>query len=227
VALLQSPTPTGTPPPESLSPAQPPASIPSAATTTPAATEGQVNINFDDVPSPTVITNQYPPAVFSTDSPWYVEAHSRANYGSSFPNYLDRGPYVQPHGYAPLYVDFTTPVNNLKFNVVGADNSTVMAQVNIFQNGTYTTTRNLVGRGNAFTPAPIDLGGTGFDNITRIEIININDPNGIRLPPQRHPAPSAPNKSVKASSDPALKYPRSANTKILANSNVASAAQFA
>jgi uncharacterized repeat protein (TIGR01451 family) len=153
--------------------------MPQAATTTPSATEGQIYINFDEVPSPTVITNQYPPAVFSTDSPWYVEAHSRAFYGSSSPNYLDRGPYVQPHGYAPLYVDFASPVNNLKFYVVGADNSSVIAQVSIFQNRTFTTTLNMVGRGNAFTPVLIDLGSAGYNNITRIEIVNINDPNGI------------------------------------------------
>jgi hypothetical protein len=78
---------------------------------------------------------------------------------------------VQPHGYAPLYVDFTSPVNNLKFYVVGADNSTVIAQVSIFQNRTYTTTLNMFGRGDAFTPVLIDLGSSGFNDITRIEIV--------------------------------------------------------
>lgn len=175
---FQNQTASATPTPESLSASQPPDDIPTA-TTTPSSTAGLIYINFDNVSSPTLITNQYPPAVFSTISGWWVEAHSRAYYGSSSPNYLDRGPYVYLHGYAPLYVDFTSPVNNLKFYVVGADNFNTIAQINIYQNKTLTATRNLSGMGTPFSPVLIDLGAAGFNNITRIEIGSINDPNGI------------------------------------------------
>ncbi len=178
-ALLPTPTPTGTPAPQSLSPFHPPDFIQASTPTTPSAIAGQVIINFDEFSSRTTITNQYPPAVFSTQSPWYVEAHNFAYYGSTFPNYLDRGPYEFPHGYAPLYIDFTSPVNNLRFWIVGADNNTVIGQISIHQNRTYSTTLNMVGRGNAFTPVLIDPGSAGYNNITRIEIVNINDPNGI------------------------------------------------
>jgi len=143
---------------------------------------GQFYIGFDDVPSGTVISNQFPPAVFSTTSQWYLLAHSQFAYGSSFPNILDHGPVVYPHGYVPLYVDFTAPVNNLKFYILAVDdNRPGIAQINIFQNRrtTPSATRSINGFGNAYVPIPIDLGGAGYDNITRIEVFNITDVNGI------------------------------------------------
>jgi uncharacterized repeat protein (TIGR01451 family) len=143
---------------------------------------GQFYIGFDDVPSGTVISNQFPPAVFSTTSQWYLLAHSQFNYGSTFPNILDHGPIVYPHGYVPLYVDFTTPVNNLKFYILAVDdNRPGIAQINIFQNHrtTPSATISVNGFGNAFAPVPIDLGSAGYNNITRIEVFNITDANGI------------------------------------------------
>jgi uncharacterized repeat protein (TIGR01451 family) len=154
----------------------------STQTTPDTSATGQVYIGFDDVPSGTVISNQFPPAVFSTISQWYLLAHSQWAYGSSFPNILDHGPIVYPHGYVPLYVDFTTPVNNLKFYVLAVDdNRPRIAQINIFQNRqtTPSATKSVNGFGNAFVPILIDLGGAGYNNITRIEVFNITDVNGI------------------------------------------------
>jgi uncharacterized repeat protein (TIGR01451 family) len=179
LALFQAQNPSATPVTGSLTPAQPPNNMPLNAAANSSSPDGQININFDNVPGQTVVTNQYPPAVFSTNAPWWVETQDQRYYGSSSPNYLDRGPYVYPHGYAPLYVDFTSPVNNLRFFIVGADNATTIAQINIFQNRQITATRNLIGRGDPNLPTLIDIGAVGFNNVTRIEIVNINDPNGI------------------------------------------------
>lgn len=150
----------------------------------PTATSGtQMYINFDNVPSGTVITNQYPPAVFSTDWPRYTAAFGRDYWGSSFPNFLDRQPFdfpVDRSGYAPLYVDFTTPVNDLKFYVVAVDDFRKgIAQVNIFQDHRLTATRNIDGFGRVFQPVLVDVGSMGFKNITRIEVVNITDYLGV------------------------------------------------
>jgi uncharacterized repeat protein (TIGR01451 family) len=180
VAPDQTPTPSQS---SNLSISQPPANLSSSqATTVDTNATGQFYIGFDDVPSGTVISNQFPPAVFSTTSQWYLLAHSQFNYGSSFPNILDHGPVVYPHGYVPLYVDFTTPVNNLKFNILAVDdNRPGIAQINVFQNRrtTPSATKSVNGFGNAFAPVLIDLGAAGYNNITRIEVFNITDVNGI------------------------------------------------
>ena len=180
VAPDQTPTPS---PSNNLSISQPPANMSfSQATTVDTNATGQFYIGFDDVPSGTVISNQFPPAVFSTTSQWYLLAHSQWAYGSSFPNILDHGPVVYPHGYVPLYVDFTTPVNNLKFYVLAVDdNRPGIAQINVFQNHrtSPSATMSVNGFGNAFVPILIDIGGAGYNNITRIEVFNITDVNGI------------------------------------------------
>jgi uncharacterized repeat protein (TIGR01451 family) len=151
----------------------------------------QVYINFDDVPGGTFITNRYPPAVFSTDPSHYTFARGDDYWGSSFPNNLDRGPFgfpVDTSGYAPLYVTFTSPVNNLRFYLLAVDElRSGIAQLNIFQNGSSTAsaTRSLNGRGTVLTPLLVDIGGPpssggmGYDNVTRIEIANITDIHGV------------------------------------------------
>jgi uncharacterized repeat protein (TIGR01451 family) len=147
----------------------------------------QVYINFDNVPSGTVITNQYPPAIFSTSFGYYTFANGLYYYGSSYPNCLDRGPLSSPgSGYAPLYVDFTTPVNNLRFYLLAVDElRNGIAQLNIYQSGTMTASRSIPGFGNSFNPILIDVGdptssgGMGYSNVTRVEVVNITDYLGI------------------------------------------------
>ncbi len=119
--------------------------------------------------------------MFSTVPGWYLLAHDQFGagfYGSSSPNILDHGPLVYPHGNVPLYVDFTSPVNNLRFYILAVDdNRPAIAQLNIFQNKLQTTTLNVPGFGNAFAPVSVNL--ASYNNITRIEVLNITDRNGI------------------------------------------------
>jgi uncharacterized repeat protein (TIGR01451 family) len=157
----------------------------------PEAQASQVIIDFHNVPSGTIITNQYPPAVFSTDPAHYTFARNDDYWGSSFPNYLDRGPFgfpVDTSGYAPLYINFTTPVNNLRFYILAVDElRSGIAQLKIYRDGSSTpsATRNLDGRGTVFAPLLVDVGGPssaggmGYDRVTRIEIVNITDTRGV------------------------------------------------
>ena len=112
-----------------------------------ASVSSEAWINFDTfqngsiVPSGTIITSQYAPAIFSTDSSHYCVALSGQNYGSSLPNRLTRGPSSPSnYGYAPLYVDFTQPVNNLRFYILAADDYRAgIAKINVFQNNSLTS----------------------------------------------------------------------------------------
>lgn len=158
----------------------------------PQATEAsQFYINFDNVLGGTIVTDQYLPAVFSTDAGHYTFARGDDYWGSSFPNNLDRGPFgfpVDTSGYAPLYVNFTTPVNNLRFYLLAVDElRSGIAQLKIYRDGSSTpsATRNLDGRGTVFAPLLVDVGGPssaggmGYDRVTRIEIVNITDYQGV------------------------------------------------
>ena len=176
-----------TPTPSGLSGSSPPSTNNITAQSIEVAA-GQHYINFDDVLTGTAITNQYAPAVFSTSFGWYLVAHNQfydgafSNYGSSQPNILDHAPIVYPHAFAPLYVDFTQPVNDLKFYVLAVDDlGPAIAQINIYQNhgSAPSATRNIPGFGHFFIPVPVDVGGWGYNNVTRIEIVNVTDTQGI------------------------------------------------
>src|SRR5882724_10201513 len=151
-------------------------------------TPSQIYINFDVLPSGapvqpgTAITNQYPPAVFSSDASHYPVADNQF-WNNSGPNLLGRAPisgFYDGTGYAPLYVNFTSPVNDLKFYMIAVDEyRRGVAQVNIFQNNRLTATKQIDGFGVAIIPLLVNIGAWGFNNVTRIEIVNINDYKGV------------------------------------------------
>ena len=136
-----------------------------------ATVSDRVVINFDDLPVGNVVTNQYADATFSCDpgftnqvtSDW--SPHTIGTYPLSS-NGFDRN----------LYVDFPTPVRGLTFNDGYEDTTGTIGQVRIFQNGQYTTTVPIVGGGHVVV-GTVDL--SKFINVTRIEIVNITDPNGL------------------------------------------------
>ena len=181
---------SSSPTPEFLgrSDSSPPIPNTSSSATSSATSGSQVYIGFDVYPSGAPvrhfdpISNQYPPAIFSSDFYHYPLADSQ-NWGTSLPNSLGRAPkfgFYNGTGYADLYVDFTTPVNNLRFYIDAVDEFRQgIAQLNIFQNNQLAATRNIDGWGTVFRPIPIDVGGMGFNNVTRIEIKNINDYKGV------------------------------------------------
>src|SRR6266496_4329650 len=106
----------------------PPSNVPYQTGGSSAASASETWINFDyfpngaPVPSGTAITNQYPPAIFSSDPSHNCVALSGQNYGASLPNRLTRGPSLPDnYGYAPLFLNFTQPVNDLRFYILAAD----------------------------------------------------------------------------------------------------------
>jgi hypothetical protein len=138
---------------------------------------GTVTINFDNLPVGTVVTNQYPGVTFSSGAGYGNIVTSFAEYGGSEPNTLGA---FYPAGGAfndNTYLDFSTPVNNLRFLAL-ADNAVgTIAQVNVYENGKYASTVPIVGDDNAYTPCVVDL--TSFHSVTRIEIVGDTDPAGL------------------------------------------------
>ena len=67
-----------------------------------------------------------------------------------------------------LYVDFTNPVNDLQFNYGYINSTGVIGEVNVYQNGSFSTTVPMYGGSNDSIGTE-DL--SAYDNITRIEIV--------------------------------------------------------
>lgn len=159
----------------------------------PASGERFVSIDFDRYAPGTVITNHYPPAVFSAN-PNRVPVIWRspgppADYTTplSPPNLLSTRDNFHPFNnnyFAPITVDFTVPVNNLRFGVASVnDNWGInIFQVDIYQNGTYRATWNIPSLGYNVNEI-INIGQPanqhGYNGVTRIVIKNIRDTHGL------------------------------------------------
>jgi hypothetical protein len=141
-------------------------------------------INFDSLAAGTNVTNQFSPAVFSSipDYAMQVIDCSTCGHGSSLPNYIgpirvNGAPDPSPNSTHDLYVDFTQPVRNLKFFAIGVNNSGVVGKVDIFQNGTFLTTVDIIGDGTYESPDLVDL--RAFTDVTRIHVHSITDAAGF------------------------------------------------
>lgn len=144
-----------------------------------AASASATIINFDDLPSNVVVTNQYPEATFSANPGETNRTLSAGGtLGESVPNFLCTYDSVGAINCAlPTYIDFTNPVNGLTFTALALENNGLSAQVNVFENNAFSATVNINGIGNVFVPITVNLGA--FTNITRIELVGIIDPGGI------------------------------------------------
>jgi len=80
-------------------------------------------------------------------------------------------------GLEETYVDFQNPVASLSFSAVAVDAIGPVASVNVFQGGVLTTSVAIDGVGDPATPVRVDL--TAFGDVTRIELVAINDAGGI------------------------------------------------
>jgi hypothetical protein len=155
-----------------------------------AAVGQTVEINFDDLPGNTVVTNQYPEATFSSTAGNDNMALAFATAHTP-PNIL-----CTPGCIEDTYVDFTNPVNDLSFWAIEANAVGITAQFNIFENGVFSGTADLVSSGGVGNNEFVDL--SSFSNVTRLEIVNIlndaSNENGIGWDTFRFtvvPAPSA------------------------------------
>lgn len=129
-------------------------------------------VNFDDVPSGTSITNQYPELTFSYGPG--VSGNTLAYGGVSPPNILCT---LAPNGNMcvdSIFVDFTSPVNNLTFLAIQPNEFGVVAEINVFTSNAFAGTIALIGLGA--TPGSFGTGNvlvdlTSFSNVTRIEVV--------------------------------------------------------
>ena len=132
------------------------------STSAPAAT-----INFDSLANGTVVTNQFAPATFSSIAGSQILVTAQ-NLGSSTPNFICTGIGSSINCTDPVFVAFSSAVNNLRFTAVGDDNTGINGLVTMFNGTTLLGTVNLIGDGNGQTPYFANL--SSFGAITRIAI---------------------------------------------------------
>ncbi len=135
-------------------------------------------INFDNLAAGVAVTNQYSASATFSSVTGEVNATTAQDLGSSLPNFICTAPVGGSIDCThDVFVDFTNPVNNLTFLAVGVNNVGVVAEVNVFENGSFFNTVNIIGAGTPFTPLTVNL--SAFSNVTRIEIVNDIDAAGI------------------------------------------------
>lgn len=134
-------------------------------------------LNFDSVPSGTSATNLYPGVIFTSEPGLTTIAYAYLG-PSPFSSANVLVPFNPTFGFPTsvpdLYVDFTTPVNNLGFHAVAADEYGTIAQVKVYSGVNLLGTDPIIG--TALTPGTFGYGTTWVDlslysNITRIEIV--------------------------------------------------------
>jgi hypothetical protein len=143
----------------------------------PVQVRAPIVIDFDALAADVVVDAQYSTATFSAPA-GFANWTVALNGGSSQPNVLMTGPDSGgSDGLEETDVDFPAPVASLTFSAVGVDGTGPVAAVNVFQGGVLTTTVEVDGVGDPTTPVRVDL--TAFGDVTRIELVAINDAGGI------------------------------------------------
>lgn len=137
-----------------------------------------VVIHFEDLADGTVVTNQYPEATFSSTAGFNNKVSVQPGLGLT-PNFICSGPVAGGiNCVAETIVDFTDPVNNLSFVAIGDNNSGTTALVDVFENGVFAGTVNVVTDAIPFNDVDlVDL--SAFTNVTRIRIHSITDLAGL------------------------------------------------
>lgn len=132
-------------------------------------------INFDNLANGTVVTNQYPTATFSSVAGEDILTTAQ-NLGSSLPNFICTGSGGIIDCVNDVFISFTNPVNGLHFVATGANNTGVIAQIDVTAasgNGVV----DIIGAGDPNTPVAIDL--TAFTGVSGISIVNDVDVSGL------------------------------------------------
>ncbi len=135
-----------------------------------------VVIDFDSLADGTLVTNQFSEVTFSGTGalPAYVLGFSAI--GNSSPNVMASGD-VYGDGSRDTYLNFTLPVSNLSFLIVGDNSSGRAGLLDVYVNGLFASTLSFMVDGDGGTADLMDL--TGFNDITRIEMYSITDIAGI------------------------------------------------
>jgi hypothetical protein len=138
-----------------------------------------VEVNFDDLQNGDVVTNQYAGVVFSSTQGNVNFITTQAQYQSTPPNFICTGPAGGGIDcMQETIVTFTGgPVNNLNFDGLGVNDVGVEALIDVFTNGVFNSTVQVIGNSQGFSPDHVDL--SAFANITSIRIYDIVDSAGI------------------------------------------------
>jgi hypothetical protein len=133
-------------------------------------------VGFDDLETGTDVTSQYGHATFSSDPGCTCRVSDYAGLAASPPNYVFTY-YTCPNGAtASVYVDFDVPVHRVAFKGVGVNNAAKVATVHVVTvEGTHSV--DMIGQGDPATPVAVDL--SDFEGVTRLEIVDVNDPYGM------------------------------------------------
>jgi hypothetical protein len=95
-----------------------------------------------------------------------------------------------------MIIDFTQPVNNVKFYITGGDNFGTVGYLDYYQNGNPLKHLAIGGPGPSHIPIPIEL---NFNNITRVKVHDISDALGLTFDdfsftvPAPTPTPTPPS----------------------------------
>ncbi len=161
-----------------------------------------ITIDFDELSNGEVVTSQFPEATFSSSAGSVNLISAQQSIAHTPPNFICTGTAHQDRAErsnsspvgggiscgAVTFVDFTNAVDSLTFWAIGANGgppdpsvcppySGVVAEVNVFVGDVFTTTVDITGLGDPFTPLLVDL--SWLSDVTRIELVNINDSYGI------------------------------------------------
>jgi hypothetical protein len=134
-------------------------------------------ITFEDLSNGDVVTNQYAGVVFSTVAGQQnvITTQPGVGLGDDFLCTAGTGGGLNCANETTL--TFTSLVNNLSFYQVGDNAFGVVALVDIFTNGVFNTTVDILGFNDPFVSNLVDL--TAFVNVSSIRIHSITDPAGL------------------------------------------------
>jgi hypothetical protein len=135
-----------------------------------------VLIDFEGLANGTEITNQFAGVTFSSTAGFtnYVTTQPGIGEGD---NFLCSGAGGSINCVAETILSFLNPVNDLSFLQVGDNATGVVAQVDVYENGVFSATVDILGDNNFSLSNLVDL--TLFVNVTQIRIFNITDPGGL------------------------------------------------
>jgi hypothetical protein len=144
---------------------------------------GSTTINFDDLPSGTWLTNQYPAATFSSPGSsgnGVIHVVRDPDSGSSPPNTICSGQEWGPTCISDVAVSFTRPVDGLRFTAGDVQEAGTVADIDVYENGSRTATVPIVGQGAGYPAPPLRQDLSAYHDVTKIVIRDVrDDPWGI------------------------------------------------
>jgi len=152
----------------------------------------RIDLNFDDLPSGTLIVDQYDDYVtITSQGECGLQTWSGDGVASSQPNSLTTYFTCNGGANAPIFIDFTTPVKRPSVTVVGANNSTKVATLRLVLDDGSTREEDVTGLGNPYEPVVVDLSDEP-SGVTRLEIVDVEDAYGLGIDDVSFDFPTSP-----------------------------------